>query len=155
VIEVAVRVNHRDDGLIRPVPAVEVDGGLRRLDQDQRVEDDEPGISLDDRHVGGVEAADLIDPIGDLEQAVRQVEPGLPPQAGVNRGRRPLAVEEPIGAEIPDDAAVGRLEADVWQRRDEAAARNFEVLSVSERQLLARIVMHRLGDRGRFLGGVP
>ena len=49
---------------------------------------------------------ELVDAVGDLEQAVRQVEPGLAPQARVGGfGGRPF--EESVGVEIPDDTTIG------------------------------------------------
>ena len=127
VVDVAVRVH---DGGHRPVAAVlavQREPGGRALDRDQRVDDDDPVVALDDLHVREVEAADLKEAGGDLEQALDRGQPALAPEA---RGRRlgTIAGEEVVGVRVPDHAAVGRLDPAGVERGDEAAARVLEVL---------------------------
>ena len=87
----------------------------------ERIDHDQTGSALHDSHVGVRETADLIDAIGDLEQAVNGVELGLTPEAWIDRGRR-VVLQEFIGI------GAGR-------RRDETLVGIFEVLAVAERQL--------------------
>jgi hypothetical protein len=87
----------------------EVEGGLRRLSGDQRIEHDPASIALDERDVGQVIAAHLIDAVGDLEQPVVHVELGVAPEARIDRIRRRL-VRTDVGLvllQVPDDVALG------------------------------------------------
>ncbi|MNJ38148.1 hypothetical protein D3C77_329890 [compost metagenome] len=70
----AVGVDHRHYRFLRTVSVVEVKTGLGHFSGHQRVNDNQPGVAFDDCHVGQVEAANLIDPFGDLEQAVVEVQ---------------------------------------------------------------------------------
>ncbi|MNP80087.1 hypothetical protein D3C76_1780800 [compost metagenome] len=65
----AVGVNHRDHGLFRPVLIVEIEGCLGGFGGNQWVEDRYPVLTLNDGHVRQVIVANLIDPVGDFEQA--------------------------------------------------------------------------------------
>ena len=89
MIDVGVGVDHGRHRLPAAMRAVELERGGGDLGRDQRIDDDEAAAALDDRHVGDVEAAHLVDAVGDLEQAVVHVEPRLPPQARVDRVGRP------------------------------------------------------------------
>ena len=80
-----------DHGRDRPLAAVleiELHRGARAFDRGQRIHHDHAAVALDQRHVGDVEPAHLIDAGHHLEQAVVHVEPRLPPQAGIDRRRR-------------------------------------------------------------------
>jgi len=50
--------------------SIEPQGGGRRLGADERVDDQDAGGTLDERDVGQVEAADLVDARHHLEQAI-------------------------------------------------------------------------------------
>jgi hypothetical protein len=63
-----VRVDHGDDRLLRPVLEVQSQRGRRAFHRDQRVEQDQAGIALDDRQVRDVVVADLVEPVDDFEQ---------------------------------------------------------------------------------------
>ena len=89
VIGVAVGVDDRGDRPPAAVLEIEVEARARRLGRDQRIDDDQAALAFDDGHVGDVEAADLIDPVGDLEEPVVHVETGLTPEAGIHRRRAP------------------------------------------------------------------
>ena len=80
-----------DHGGDRPLAAVleiKLHRGPRAFDRGQRIHHDHAAVALDQRHVGDVEPAHLVDAGHHLEQAVMHVEPRLPPQAGVDRRRR-------------------------------------------------------------------
>lgn len=62
MVHVTVGVDHRDDGALRAaVGAVEVQRRGGHLGGDQRIDDDDSGVALDECDVGDVETADLID----------------------------------------------------------------------------------------------
>ena len=86
VVDVAVRVDHRHDRPVAAVLAVERERGGGGLGRDQRIDDDQPRVALDERDVREVEAAHLVDAVGDLEQAVVGDELRLPPEARVRGG---------------------------------------------------------------------
>ena len=132
VVGVAVGVDHPGH---RPVPAVlpvEPERRRRGLGRDQRVQDEDPAITLDERHVRQVEAAHLVDPGRHLEQALDRVERGLAPQARIDR-LGGVAGQEPVGVVVPHHAAVG-VHDPRFQSGDEAAPGVLEVLRVGERQ---------------------
>ena len=108
MVDVAVRVDHRHHRLLRAMREIVRERRARDLGGGQRIDQDQAGVALDHRHVGDVEAAQLIEPVGDLEQAVGQVEPRHAPQAGIDRGRRQLAVDEGVLAQVPQHRAAGR-----------------------------------------------
>src|SRR5260370_1296006 len=80
VVGVAVGVDDRGHRAVAAVLAVEGEGGARHLARDQRIDDDEAALALEDRHVREVEPADLVDAVGDLEEPVARVEPPPPPE---------------------------------------------------------------------------
>ena len=85
VVDVAVGV---DDGDDRPVAAVRAVQRQRRgggLGGDQRVDDDDAGVALDEADVGQVEAAHLVDALDHLVEPLLGDQRRLPPQAGVHR----------------------------------------------------------------------
>ena len=152
MVDVGVAVDHRRHGLAAAMLPVELEAGARDLRGDQRIDDDEAAVALDDRHVGDVEAAHLVDAVGDLEQAVVHVEPGLAPQAGVDRVGGLLGGEEGVVLERVDDAAVGVAELDLGQRGDEAARGVLEVGAVAEGQRIEEGSIVRAGGGRRILG---
>ncbi|GAA3167024.1 hypothetical protein GCM10020001_110600 [Nonomuraea salmonea] len=87
--------------------AVELERGGGAFGGDERVDDDDAALALDEGHVRQVEAAYLVDTLGDLEQALLGAQLRLPPEAGV-RGAWAVAVEEGVRVVVPDDLAVGR-----------------------------------------------
>ena len=75
VVDVAVGV---DDGDHRPVPAVgaiQRQRGGRGLGGDQRVDDDHAGVALDEGDVRQVQAANLVDALDDLVEALLGEQP--------------------------------------------------------------------------------
>lgn len=88
-----MRVDDSHDRSARTVGEVEVHAGARGGDGGERVDDDDAAGGFDDRHVGERETADLIDAVGDFEEAVDLVELRLPPQTGIDGGGRLLREE--------------------------------------------------------------
>src|SRR5262249_24560270 len=84
VIGVTVGVDDRGDRSPPAVPYIKVHAGPCHFGRDQGIDHDEPTLALDDRHVREVEAADLIDAVADLEEAMVHVEPRVTPQAGID-----------------------------------------------------------------------
>ena len=70
VVTVGVGVDDRGHRPLAPVLAVEGEGGRSALGRDQRVDDDDPVVGLDQRHVREVQAPHLIDPVGHLVEAL-------------------------------------------------------------------------------------
>lgn len=68
--------------------AVQAQRRRRGLHRDERADHDHPGIALDEGDVGQAQAADLVDAIGDFEQALPGVQRRLTPQARVDAVRR-------------------------------------------------------------------
>jgi hypothetical protein len=135
---------------------VEVEAGAGDLGRDQGIDDDEPAVALDQGHVRDVEPAHLVDAVGNLEEAVAQIEPRLTPEAWID-GRRSLGVgEEGVVAQCPHDAPGVVLDLDLGQRADEPAPGVVEIPGVGERQRVEHCAVERAGDRGgvfRVLGG--
>ena len=107
-------------------------------------------------HVGDVEAADLVDALGDLEEPVVHVETGLAPQARIHGRRRLGVLEKGVVAKAPHDPAVRVLDLDLGQRGQEAAAGVVEVLGVVERQRAQHGAVERVREGGgvlRTVGG--
>ena len=148
-----------DDGGDRPLAAVlevELHRGPRALDRGQRIHHDDAAVALDQRHVGDVEPAHLVDAGHHLEQAVMHVEPRLPPQAGVDRRRGLFRGEEAVGLQAPDHPALRRRDLRVLHRAEKTARGVVEISDVGERQRLQRRRMLRDDGGGsllrRFLG---
>ncbi len=117
-----------DDGGDRTLSAVleiELHRGARALDRGQRVHHDDAAIALDQRHVGDVEPAHLVDAGHHLEQAVLHVEARLPPQARIDGGGRLFLGQKAVGLEAPDHppCAVGMIRAcSIVPRKPRAAS---------------------------------
>jgi hypothetical protein len=105
VVDVAVGVDQAGDRPLAAVLAVERQRGRRGLGRDQRVDDDDPLAPLDHVHVGEVEAAQLVEAGDDLEETGDAAQLALAPEVGVGAGGW-VGIEEVVGAELPDDAAV-------------------------------------------------
>ena len=134
VVDMAVSVDHGHHGPLRPVGEVMFQCRPGNFGRRQRIDQDQPAVALDHRHVGDVEAAQLIEAVGDHEQAVGHVEPGHAPQARVHRVGRQLAIDEGIFAKIPQYRAAGRAHHAVRHRRDQTLLRRLEIADVGKRQ---------------------
>lgn len=139
VIDMAVGVDHRDDG---PVAAamLAVERQCRRgdLGGNQGVDDDDAVVGFHERHVGDVQPADLVDARHHFVEALFGGQRRLPPQAGMHRRRRG-SVQEGVGIVVPDDSAVCRPNHARRQGRNESAVRGAEIGVVLERQDLSAV----------------
>jgi hypothetical protein len=95
------------------------------------VDHDHAGVGLNQRHVRQVEAPHLVDPVGQLEQAVLGHQLPLPPQAGIGRVRGITGDEVVLGA-VPDHVPVGRGDDRIIQRPDEPPLHVAEIGLVGE-----------------------
>ena len=130
MVQVSVRVDHGGDLPVPAVLPVQGDRGGGALGGDQRVDHDDAGVALDQRHVRHVQVTDLVDPGGDLVQALLRGQLALPPQTGVHRGRG-IAVQQ-IGelVDVPHHPAVRRLHDPRRQFADETPVGVVEVGAV-------------------------
>ena len=138
VVDVGVRVDHREDRALTAVLGVERERRRRGLLGDERVDDDHAGVALDDAHDRQVVAADLVDAGHDLEQAVLDQQLALAPQARI-RGVRGWPVEERVSVEIPHDPTVSGTNLPDVAASDEASIGVVEVLHVVHRQRRCRL----------------
>ena len=133
MVHVAVGVDHRDDGPVAAVRAVQLQRRGRHLGGDQRVDDDQTGVALDEADVGEVQAADLVDARHHLVETLLGGQHALPPQAGMHRWRR-VAGDERVRVVIPHHPPVGGFDDAGRQRRDESPVGVGEIGGVVERQ---------------------
>ncbi len=130
MVDVAVRV---DDGAHREVTNVttrERQRGGGGFAAGQRIDEKKARIADDNGEVRHIEAAHLIDAVGDLKEARAREQAGMTPEAGVHRFRR-LALQEIVGGKIPDDAAIGGANLRGGRAGDEAARGEVLVFSVA------------------------
>ncbi|MCY1228838.1 hypothetical protein D9M72_411800 [compost metagenome] len=121
MVGVAMAVDHGPHWPFRTVTQVEVKRGTRRFAAGKGVDDDQSRIALDDRHVGQIKAAHLIDALGDLEQSVDQVQSRLPPQCRMRCRRGHWLVKEGIVFKAPDQPAVLVTHFGIRHRANESA----------------------------------
>lgn len=116
-----MRLDHRDDGLLRSMWIEEIQRGLGGLGGNGRVHDRQAVLAFDDCHVGQVQVTHLVDPLHDLEQAGNIQKLRLPPQAGVDgiRGVGAFFDEVSLGW-VPHQVALFALDHRRRQRRDGA-----------------------------------
>ena len=151
VIDMAVSIDDRDHGLLRDVLAVEVKGGLGDLGRNQRIDHDETAVALDDRHVGYVEAAQLMDAIGHLVETVGHVHSRMTPEPGMNGVGRLLGPEELIAGESPHQPTVSANYQLIAQGLDEAAPSVIERPLISQRHVSERRTVGRPRSLSRVL----
>ena len=139
MVGVAVRIDHRADRLVRTVLIVKRQRSARRLGGEQRIDDDQRGVAFDDRHVGDIEAAHLIDALRHFEQAVDRVELRLPPQARIDAVGGLVLLQEIIRLHVPHRARSRARHQRVGRGGDEAAHGIIEILAIGERQRLGHV----------------
>ena len=116
-------------------------GGRRGLLGRQHVEDDPARLPPHERQVRQIESAHLIDPVGELVEAVVHVEQRLTAQRRVDALEGLVLEQEIEGADVPDDLALGVLDLSVVGGRDEAALRFGEVAIVVEGERRAHCLL--------------
>ena len=114
-----------------------------RFGRCQRVHQNPAGLAFDDGHVGNVKTAQLVHPVGHLEQAIVGVQLGVAPQAGIH-GVGGLAIEKVVRIKVFEHAAVGgqNLAAGFG---NETALGVFKILRVVELQVLGKLGIDLLG----------
>jgi hypothetical protein len=122
------------------------------LGTEQWINENEASVPLNDGHVGDIEAANLIDPFGDLKQPMLQIQLPLPPETGMNRGRNVLRLQEMVGSKIPDGLTIGSLNSGIWQRRDKTSLNCLKIVSVLKGQGRKRALIRVPGRPGGVFG---
>src|SRR5579883_2897021 len=150
MIGMGVGEDHRRNGTHATIPEIELHRGPRAFDRGQRIHHDDALVALDQRHVGDVEPAHLIDARHHLEQAMMHIEARLAPKAGVHRRRRLSLRQEAVRFEAPDHPALRRDYLRVVNGADKAARGIREIGGIAERQSLTHGFMLR-NDRARGL----
>ena len=148
MVDMAVR---EDDGGYRPGPEFALDERQRRLcrfDRCQRIDDDPSGLTLDNRHVGQIVAADLVDARNDLVEAMFGIQTGLPPQAGMNRVRRVFPVEEVIVGGSPDRTPVSIADIQVGVACDKTALHQRPVFIINQGGIARDLRVQTAGHTG-------
>ena len=115
----------------------EIERGPGRLDRAQWVDDDPPGVPLDEADVRNVEATYLVHAVGDLEEAAVHVELSEPPETRVHRIRRgSVRRDERVRAKIPRGRTPWTTTGDSDRSgRNEPTPRELEIRTVGERQV--------------------
>ena len=145
MVAVAVGVDDGLDGLVTSVRAVQRQGRARRLHVSERVDDDEPAVTLNEGDIGQRKTAHLVDTIGHAEQAVHRIEPGHAPQAGVHGVGRRLLVKKGVAGHGPGlPTAVGAV-GGVGHGAYKAAPHVVKVTLVGKVQVLQRALLRGAG----------
>jgi hypothetical protein len=155
VVDVAVGQDDRGDRPVAQMAAGLGERCARRLGRSQGVDQDPAGLPLDQRHVGEVVAAHLMDTVRHLEEAVNPIELRLAPQARVDaRGR--IARHERVVPGAPRGASVLPRDDDVRISGDEPSPRILEILRITEGELPQDRRIRLDGPRGggRVASGV-
>ncbi len=149
MVDVAMGVDHRDDGPLAPVGAVQLQRRGRHLGGDQRVDHDQPGVALDEADVGEVQAADLIDARHHFVEALFGGQLALcRHRLGCTDGGA-SPDEERVGVVVPHHASVGGLDDARRQRADEPPVGVVEIGGVVKRQRVHRLIFSALLSRDR------
>ena len=147
VIDMAMRIDHRDDRLVAQLRNHEpFPDRLADLLGDQRVDHDVARFRPDDAHHRQIVPAHLPDAVGDLEQSVNHVELGHPPQARIHRVGRVVALghfDEVVGGGILYRHALAVADDNrLRQRSEQAATRVLKIACIIERQALSVQPIH-------------
>ena len=73
VVNVIMGIEHSDNRFLWAVLVVEFEARFSRRGREQWINDDQACVTLDNRHVGQIHAANLIKAIGYLEQTMNVV----------------------------------------------------------------------------------
>ena len=149
VVHVGVADNDTHNGVLPQLLVHQSLGGLGALHRHEGIKDDPAGIALDESDVGHVVAPDLVDAVGDLEQAVDVVELGIAPQAGVDSVGGVGILQEGIGVLTPDHLAALVLQLQGFGGANEAPLGKLQLPLVIKVQL----VVDRLVALGGDLAG--
>ena len=136
VVDVAVRVDHRDDRPVTAVLAVQRQRRRRGLGRDQRVDDDHAGVALDEGDVRQVETAHLVDALDDLVQALLGDQRATAATGSGCTVSAPRRSRKCVGVVVPHDPAVGGGDHARLERGDEPSVGVLEVLVSSNGRVL-------------------
>ena len=132
VVNVGVGIDHRRHRPVASVGPVQGQSGSSGLRRNERIDDDDPGVTFNEGHVGQVEASHLVDPVTDLVEPLSGHELPLAPQAGVG-GVWAVGIQEAVCVVVPDDSPSGVGDHARLERPHEAAIGICEVGPVIER----------------------
>ena len=141
VVDVTVRVDHAGDRALPAVRPVQAQRRRRGLRRDQWVDHDNPAVALNEADGGQVQAADLVDALGHLEQALPGSQRRLTPQARVHRVWR-LTGQERVRIDVPHHLPGGVPHHPGHQRSNETTFSVGKVTLVIER--VHRVARHRI-----------
>jgi hypothetical protein len=119
----------------------------------QGIHHDPAGFAFNQGDVGNVKTAQLINAIGDFEQANLGIEPRVAPQAGVDCVGR-LPGHKLVGIKVMQDTAIVRHDLACGPRH-EAAFGIFKILRVIQLQLFGQLCVGRLCCGRGLTGGAP
>ena len=147
VVAVRVRVDHRRDRkALADVLLEQLQRRASRFRRRQRIDDDPAALAADERDVGEIEAADLVDARDHLVQPIVHVEHGNAVQGRVDAVESLAPVQELEPLHVPGDVAVVGHDLGILGRRDEAFLLLLEVPLVGERQRGPRLPEHFLRE---------
>ena len=129
MINVAVGDQHRRDRPWLQVLHGEGPGGLGGLRIGQGIDHNPTLLAANQRHIGEVEAPQLIDAGNDLEQGRDAMHVGLAPQTGMHAVRSG-AVDEVIGRDVPDPPAVFPRDDQVIRASDQPATGGVHAIQI-------------------------
>ena len=129
MVHVRVGIQNRLDRIVPDVFLYQLIRRLGALHRHQGVIDDPARLALDKGDVGHVVAADLINPVHDLKQAVDVVQLGVSPQAGIG-GVRGILIQEGIGILAPCHLAAVGFDHQAVRCDDQAALGVFKLALV-------------------------
>ena len=121
-------------GFAGAVGKIQFEGPARGLGRDERIDDDQPGVTLDYREVGEVRVADLVQTVRDLEEPSLEHELRLSPQARVHSVRCGGALlDKRVFLRVPYFATVlGSDDTAIRKGSDESALGVLEVPPILE-----------------------
>ncbi len=150
VVDVAVGINDGHDRFAADVLVDQVHPGFGCGGAQQRVYHHVAAIRFDDAHYRQVEAANLVDAVGDLEQPVVEcIQPRYAPQAGVDRGWGDLFLQKGVRPQVPDRTAVVGGDDRIVEAGDEAPRGQLEIQLVFPLEFVEQEIVRccRIGCR--------
>jgi len=152
-VNVTVREHQCRHRLVAQLLASKSHGRGSTLAAGQGIHHDPAGFAFNQGDVGNVKTAQLINAIGDFEQANLGVEPRVAPQAGVDRIGR-LPGHKLVGIKVMQDTAIVRHDL-TFGARHEATFGIFKILRVIQLQVFGQLSVSGLCGRRSLTGGAP
>ena len=152
VVAVGVRIDDRRDRQSLAFMLLEhLPGGPHRIRGDKAVEHDPSRLAADERGLGEVDPADLVDPGNDLVKTVVVVELADAVHRRMDRVELVPLVEKLEPRHVPGHAAGVVLDLHPGHAGDQAASLLVEVAGVAEGERLLRLPQHLLRELRRSL----